>query len=277
MKTPEERRDRLLNKKLNRRERYLKTIKWCKGQLKKLDPRQDDPQTASEKSWRDKKLEPLSYLLWKLSISANFISYLGFLLVTAYNILMWLGFYKFAFVMGTVGAATDFIDGPRARFKDPETGKDSVTGWGTFLDHSRDFYFAFSFGWDAFFRFGTTAPIEIFLVIFVLLSYFVILAATVFEYQLWGFPTLATVREKFRISYWKNVYGKISEFSLSELQTSFYGRAQFFCLVAGVITLFLGKFAEIEFLIHFSYVAFGTEIAFAVKNLIDEHIFREEE
>lgn len=275
MKTPEERRDKLLNKKLDRRERYLKIIKWAKGRLKKLDPKSEDPITASEKSWRDKKLEPLSRLLWKLGISANFLSYLGFLLITVYNILMWFGFYKLAFLTGTLGVATDFIDGPRARFKDPITGKDSVTGWGTFLDHTRDYYFAFSFGWDAFFRFGVITPIEIFIAALVLLSYLAVFVAIIIEYQLWGFPSLATIYEKFQMKYWKNVYAKFSDFSLAELQTSFYGRAQFICLVTGIVSLFLGKFAGIEFLIYFSYLFFGACIAYGVKNLIDEHIFKE--
>lgn len=275
MKTAEERRDRLLNKKLGRRERYLKTIKWCKAQLKKLDPQTDDPVTASEKTWRDKKLKPISSLFWHLGISANFITYFGFLLITVYNIFIWLGYYKLAFAMGFAGVATDYIDGPRARLQNPVTGKNSITGWGTFLDHARDYYFAFSFGWDAFFKFGIITPIEIIIASLVFLSYIVIFISIIIEYQLWDFPALATIREKLHMEYWKNAQAKFSDFSLAELQTSFYGRAQFICLATGIVFLFLGKFAEIEHLTHLSYFAFGACVAYGFKNLIDDHIFKE--
>lgn len=266
MKSKEERRDRLLRV----RRKYRAGIGKIDTLLKELGDRAKDPLTASEFKKRDPIIQRIFFipLMHRMGITANHISYVGFILVTAYNILTALGFYPVAFATGFLGVLTDIVDGPRARYKDPVSGKDSVTGFGTFLDHTRDYYFAISFGWDAFFRFGHASFAETIMAVAVSVSYLLILLTLIIRYQLWTVPLQISFKEIFSRSYVHDAYERFSRFCLMELQTDFWGRAQFITLVIGVLLLFLGKFLVADSLISFSYVFFGGTITLAVVNVL---------
>lgn len=258
-----------------RRQLYLKFLKRTRDRLKKLGVK--DPVTAGEISRRDRFVQKwLKIPFWrKHGLRANHITYAGFVLVTAYNILMYFAWFKIAFATGFAGVLTDLIDGPLARWKNPETGKDDVTGWGTFLDHSRDYYYAFSFGWDAFFKFGRTSPFEIFLAALILLSYLAIFISILIKYQILSTASLAPFFRRMNKNYLQDAFRRFSDFCLAELQTTFYGRAQFVLLATGATSLFLGKFLEINYLINFAYAVLGAEIGYGFRNLVEEHIMEE--
>jgi len=260
-----------LAKKYARRDRLLRLRRRINRRLQKLGVR--DVLTANELRRRDALLQTLFFIpfLRRLGVRANHISYLGFILVTLFNVLMVMGYFKLAFLAGGLGILTDALDGPTARWKDPETGRDDVTGWGTFLDHSRDFFFAFSFGWEAFFRFGSISIIEAALACMVFLSYFLIMVAICIKYQILTPPFFAPVAVRFTAPYWRGIITRFSAFALRELQTDFWGRSQFLLLVVGVILLFAGKFMEVAPLIHAAYVILGGELAFGFRNIISAY------
>ena len=175
---------------------------------------------------------------------------------------MSLGMPKTAFFYGALGVASDFIDGPMARWKNPKTGRDDVTGLGTILDHFRDFYYAISIGLDAFFRFGNINAVEITNAILILISYIIIITGVIFKYQLLNLNYISPIFKKYSRARVKNAYRRFMDFSYMNLQTKLWGRAQFICLATGLTMLFLGKFMGINFLIGFSVDFFGATIAF---------------
>ena len=268
MGTREEWRDKLIS----RRERYLKLLKKTERMLKKIGL--SDPLTATELRGRDYfVMDTLKFrLLRKIGLRANHVSYVGFLFVIAFNVLITTGYFKAAFAAGISAVLTDFIDGPMARWKNPETGRDDVTGLGTLQDHTRDYSFALSFGWNAFFKFGYTTSFEMLLAVCVSLSYLMVLVAIFVKYQLYAIPMFTSFKGKMNGAYVRDLYRRFSEFSLLELQTSFYGRVQFALLACGVIMLFSGKFFGVQFLRELSYMFLSGEIVIGLRNLLEEYI-----
>lgn len=262
-------------RKLKRRQRLLRFKEWADDQLRKMTEK--DYLTAGEISKRDRvvqKLLNVAYLR-KLGIRANHITIFGLVLVTAYNVLMGLGFTAYALLSGVIGVISDLVDGPVARWKNPETGGDDVTGTGTLLDHTRDFYYVVSIGWDAFFRFGDASATDITNAVLVFLSYFIIMTAAIIKYELVSLNQISPFIRRYSRARLKNAYRRITDFSLMNLQTKLWGRAQFVSLAAGVTILFAGKFYGIDFLIRFSYDFFGATVAFGLINLIQDYVTEE--
>lgn len=233
-----------------------------------------DPLTAKEKSWRDKKLKPLSRFLRSWDIRANHVSYVGIILVAVYTILMWQQFYMLALFTGVTIMISDCIDGPLARLKYPRTNIDDVTGWGTILDHARDFSFALAFGYDAFLRFGNATAFEICLAICVFFSYFLILAATLLQYRfLQDTPFTVFLRDP-SWAHFQKTYCNFCDFALKNLQTSFWGRVQFVLLAAGIMALFVANYWKMEALSPLAYTILGGELVIGFRNLLEEHFLR---
>lgn len=95
--------------------------------------RKDDFLTALEKNWRDWAFKPLTNLFEKIGITANQITYTGFVLIFI-AIYMYIDNFsiKSQLIILTLAAISDAIDGPTAR------NNDNVTVKGTWLDHIRD-------------------------------------------------------------------------------------------------------------------------------------------
>ena len=263
-------------RKSRRRERFLRFKKWADGQLKKITEK--DYLTAGEISKRDKfVVYILKIPFWRnLGLRANHVSIAGIILITLYNVLMSLGMPRTAFFYGALGVASDFIDGPMARWKNPKTGRDDVTGLGTILDHFRDFYYAISIGLDAFFRFGNINAVEITNAILILISYIIIITGVILKYQLLNLNYISPIFKKYSRARVKNAYRRFMDFSYMNLQTKLWGRAQFICLATGLTMLFLGKFMGINFLIGFSVDFFGATIAFGVLNFFQDYVMEKE-
>ncbi|MDP3999410.1 MAG: CDP-alcohol phosphatidyltransferase family protein [bacterium] len=95
--------------------------------------RKDDFLTALEKNWRDWALRPLTSLFDKIGIIANYITYLGFILIAIGFTLNLLEYpVKWQLLFLVLAFLSDGIDGPTAR------NNDNVTILGTWLDHIRD-------------------------------------------------------------------------------------------------------------------------------------------
>lgn len=231
--------------------------------------------TDKELGWRDNFFYPVSFFLYRFGIKANHITWFGIFLITAGAFLIYAKFTMSGVIFALAGVLTDAVDGPRARFIDPLTGKNNISALGTILDHTRDFYFTIVIGFFVFLRFGKTDVFEIFLGIMVFLSYFLIFIAIMLNYKKSiqkSYNRGANQDNKLE----KNAFDRFSEFCKSKINTTFYGRFQITFLIAGIILLFMGKYYENEFLIKFSYAIFGGEIAFGIKNLIDDYIMRDE-
>lgn len=251
----------------NRREQLLRVKKKIEEkieeQLRKI--KEEDPLTINEISWRDEKLHWFSKISRTHGFTANHITYFGLVCVAVAHITLWYNFLAGALVIGTIGVLTDFLDGPVARWKDPLTGNDNVTGWGTFLDHLRDFYYASLFGWYTFFSASPHIYMyEIFLLILVALSYFIIFVPIFFGSS----PHDAAISQSSpSIKIWRR---RFSGYCLMHFQTRFWGRVQFNLLAQGIIILLLGKLLEIESLRFFGYTILGGEIVMGIRNFTDD-------
>jgi phosphatidylglycerophosphate synthase len=104
--------------------------------------RKDDFLTALEKNWRDWALKPITNLFQKIGITANQITYVGFVLMF-FAIWMYFSNYdiKWQLIILALVAITDAIDGSTAR------NNYNVTIKGTWLDHIRDGFLA---GWASY-------------------------------------------------------------------------------------------------------------------------------
>ena len=246
-----------MKKNEQRHERLLRLKKKIERRLRKL--RIKDPHTAGEINWRDKKLYGLSTFFRSHGITANLITYAGFIVSLGVHLMMWYPYHPaLIFLLGLFGFFTDLIDGSVARWKDPITGKDTVTGWGTFLDHTRDAYLASLFGWHAIFGVGATRAIQVFLGLGTALCYAFIGFGAGMRYQASTLlPPSSTRKENF------------AEFCLLHMQTTFWGRVQFGLAASAAISLFLGKTFESYFLIELSYPLFGGSILMGFRNLIE--------
>ena len=215
--------------------------------------------TAKEKSWRDAFFRPVAFFCRTLGIRANYISLAGVLLVCISIYFFLSGSDTKGLTFAILAAFSDMIDGPIARFRYTPESPDDITAFGTFLDHFRDYFLALSFGYFTFFHHNVFRPIELGIFITIVLIYIGIFIGTSMKLR------------RYKIhhhSLEKNLYG----FLLPEMQTSFWGRAQFFLLILGTVILFLGKTGETPWLIMTAYIIFGIHIGINFRNLLEEYI-----
>ena len=215
--------------------------------------------TAKEKSWRDRLFRPLSRFCRALGIRANHITAIGFVLIAIHVWYFWTGQEFTGLVYALLAAFTDIIDGPVARFKYTEDGADDITALGTFLDHLRDYSLALSFGYFSLFYHNQFNTIELTIFTIIALIYAIMAIST--------FIRLRKHRE-FGRSAERHLHG----FLLPEMQTSFWGRAQFFALILAIAVLFIGRMQDSSFLVSFSYIAFGAHIGINFRNLLEDYI-----
>lgn len=257
-------------KEQEREKRILRKIEEFNAAIRKLKKmlphHKRDPETNAEITFRDWLCGPVSRTLKKLGISANTITLLGVAIVTIQNILLWYGFVTYSLACAVCAILSDAIDGPRARLKDPETGKDEVTGFGTLMDHVRDYYEALSLGIPAFFYKGQFTALDSVLFFFIILSYAIIGLKVCYRYLLFPqqtvTPRLFRMRDRIRLR-WRNCIA----FSKEHLQTEYWGRVQFTLLACAVIIMFIGRIHAISSLIHLSYIIFGGELLAGYINL----------
>lgn len=215
--------------------------------------------TAREKSWRDSFFRPLSQVCRTMGIRANYVSIAGVLLVCVQIYFFILGKELYGLITAVLAACTDMIDGPIARFKYTEQSPDDITAFGTFLDHFRDYFLAFSFGYFAFFYQNTLRPLELALFFVIFLIYAGIFIGTLIKLR----------RYRIKDSSWEK---RLHGFLLPDMQTSFWGRAQFFLVIVGTVMLFIGHMQNVQFLTGFSYVVLGAHIGINFRNLLEEYI-----
>ncbi len=215
--------------------------------------------TAKEKGWRDRFFRPLSKLCRDIGIRANYISLVGVILVCVQIWNFWIGAELLGLFFAICAAFTDMIDGPIARFTYTENSDDDITAFGTFLDHFRDYFLTLSFGYFSLFYHNIFRPIEITLFILITLLYIGIFIGTITK--------LRRHRENNR-----SVETKLHGFLLPNMQTTFWGRAQFFVIIVGITVLFIGRMNQSEFLIIFSFVLLGIHIGINFRNLLEEYV-----
>ncbi len=215
--------------------------------------RKDDFLTALEKNWRDWSLRPLTRLFRYIGITANHITYIGFILIGA---AIWMFIKQFPpawqLTILVLAAISDAIDGPTAR------NNDNVTILGTWLDHIRD---GLLVAWASFLLYQ-----------FNLINLQVILL-------IWSLQTVLmwiTLRD-FLIRYLKGLPNEedadllMSNFSLDNLQASVIGRLQFFCWTVGYLFLFIFVIHPLPILITIGQALIVLEIIFAALNILESY------
>ena len=204
----------------NLEQKIIAEFKKQKIKFKRLIIRhKDDFLTTLEKSWRDALLRPLTWMLYKIGIVANHITFLGFGIV---------GLSIFAYVLKPdlyeqmiflfLGGLSDFIDGPLAR------NHKNVTILGTWMDHVRDLFLVV---WASYliYAYGLLS-LELILIIWALqaaLGWF-----TLKDFLVKYLKGLPTDAEEF----------DLRDFTLGNLQATVFGRAQFFFWIVGYVVLF---------------------------------------
>lgn len=213
--------------------------------------RKDDFLTALEKNWRDFLLKPLTNIFFKLNISANQITYVGFGLIFL-AIYMYFNNYqiKWQLLVLTLAAISDAIDGPNAR------NNDDVTIKGTWLDHTRD---GFLVAWASY------------------LIYFYGLLSLEIIIIVWALQLLLIWinLKDFLIRYLQNIDGEnetlIENFSLDNLQASVIGRLQFFCWTVGYGSLLLSLIVPSSTLTTIGEALIILEILFAALDILESY------
>lgn len=251
--------------------RLRKSYQRIKRKLKEFGDQ--DLLTRAEIGQRDQLLLPLSRVFRKLGISANHITSAGIIIVTIQNIFMYFDHTTPALFFAVTAFASDAVDGPRARLKDPKTGRNEVTGLGTLLDHIRDYYEAFSLGIPAFFYAGKFIWVDVVAFSAVVLSYLLIGTLVLYRYRYPARPAEKSRNAqplffRHRIRYQTEL---ILQFVKENLQTNGSGRIQFASLAAGIITMFIGRVYGILSLIHFSYLVLGVTIGYGMQNFLNEY------
>lgn len=95
--------------------------------------RKDNFLTALEKNWRDWALRPLTSVFQAIGITANQITYVGFILIAVGFTLHFLEYpIQWQLLFLVLAFVSDGIDGPTAR------NNNNITILGTWLDHIRD-------------------------------------------------------------------------------------------------------------------------------------------
>ena len=118
----------------NLEKKISEEFKKQKTKFKRLIIRhKDDFLTTLEKSWRDALLRPVTAILYKIGITANHITFLGFgvVFISVGSYFLKADLYE-QMVFLILGGLTDFVDGPLAR------NHNNVTILGTWMDHIRD-------------------------------------------------------------------------------------------------------------------------------------------
>lgn len=239
---------------------YLSPIKKLKERgreerqkIKKLViKRKDDFLTALEKNWRDWSLQPLTGIFRKIGITANQITYLGFILI---GIAIWLNQQDYdlktqLFIL-IIAAITDAIDGPTAR------NNNNVTILGTWLDHIRDGTLV---AWASYLLYeNQLLSLEMIFIIWAL--QLLLIWITLKDFLIQYLKGLSDAETKVLIHH----------FSLDNLQASLIGRLQFFCWTVGYLFLLLYLISSNPMLITIGQALIILEIIFAGLNISESY------
>ncbi|OGY63621.1 MAG: hypothetical protein A3I89_00240 [Candidatus Harrisonbacteria bacterium RIFCSPLOWO2_02_FULL_41_11] len=214
--------------------------------------RKDDFLTALEKNWRDWALKPLTVFFGRIGVSANQITYAGFLLIAAAIGMFFKGYsLSWQLIILVLAAVSDGIDGPTAR------NNNNVTILGTWLDHIRDGVLV--------------AWASTLLYIYGLLSFQIITLIWTLQFLL-----IWITLKDFLIRYLKGLPAEdaeilVSHFSLDNLQASVIGRIQFFCWTVGYLFLFLSLINPEPILLAIGQSLIILEIIFASLNILESY------
>ncbi|MCL5017356.1 MAG: CDP-alcohol phosphatidyltransferase family protein [Patescibacteria group bacterium] len=213
--------------------------------------RKDDFLTALEKNWRDFLLKPLTNLFFKANISANQITYFGFILILL-AIFMYLADYRLSwqlFIL-TLAAISDAIDGPTAR------NNDDITIKGTWLDHIRD---GFLVAWASFliYKFNLLSE-EILLIIWSL--QIILVWVNLKDFFIRYLHALDNESNKI-----------LEDFSLDNFQASVIGRLQFFFWTVSYGSLLLSTLVNIPILITIGQALIVIEIILSSLNILESY------
>ena len=214
--------------------------------------RKDDFVTALEKNWRDWALQPFTRLFYKIGITANQITYFGFILIGTAIAMHFSGYsLKKQLLILVLAGLSDALDGSTAR------NNDNVTILGTWLDHIRD---GFLVGWASYLMYKyNLLSLEIILIIWTLQLLLI-----------W-----ITLKD-FLIRYLKGLSDEdgeklVSHFSLDNLQASVIGRLQFFCWTVGYLLLFLYLINPLEVFLAAGQVFIVLEIIFSALDILESY------
>lgn len=214
--------------------------------------RRDDFLTTLEKNWRDWAFKPLTFVFRKIGVSANHVTYTGFLFIA---VAIWLYFqdydFQWQFFFLALSALTDIIDGPTAR------NNNNVTILGTWLDHIRDGFLVL---WATYLIYS-----------FELLSGQIIFIIWALQFLIFWVSM-----KDFLIRYLEGLPAEENEaliykFSLDNLQASIIGRLQFFCWTTGYGLLLLFMLMPYEWLVTIGSGLIVLEIIFAALNLSESY------
>jgi len=223
-----------------------------KHKIKKLIiKRRDNFLTSLEKNWRDYLLKPLTNLFLKANISANKITYLGFVLIFL-GIYMFFAKYELSWqvLVLTIAALTDAIDGPTAR------NNDNVTIKGTWLDHIRD---GFLVAWvSVLIYYFNLLSLEIIITVWVL--QLILLWINIKDFLIRYLMVVSAETEKL-----------IENFSLDNLQASIIGRLQLFCWTIGYGFLLLSILLNAPILLTIGKASITLEIIFVGLNILESY------
>ncbi len=238
------------------KKRFQKIKERGKEQRQKIKKlvikRKDDFLTALEKNWRDWALQPLTKIFWKIGVTANQITYLGFILI---GIAVWLNQrghdLKMQLIILTLAAITDAIDGPTAR------NNNNVTIRGTWMDHLRDGTLV---AWASYLIYkNQLLSLEIIFIIWAL--QLLLMWITLKDFLIQYLRELSDVETEVLVNH----------FSLDNLQASVIGRLQFFCWTVGYFFLLLYLILPNPIFISIGQVLVILEIIFAGLNISESY------
>ncbi len=239
---------------------------------KKIDARvlalRTDHETKLEFKWRDTQLEPLSHWWRTRGLTANQMTYLGFLFVAMAAYCAVQEYIWGMLLYGLLGFISDALDGAIARWVDPATGKNNVTGWGTFLDHTRDTTLIAMFAIQT-----ITGSLAVnFVLLFMSIELALMLGVTTI-YALIGIIAWSLFKKTYQANMAEKSMGftaTFCAFCLTHMQTSVWGRIQFGFTATAVVTLFVGIYFGIDFFRVWSYPLFGIAIGYGFRNIVTE-------
>jgi len=213
--------------------------------------RKDDFLTALEKNWRDWALKPITDIFSKLGITANHITYFGFILIFA-AIYMYFSHnsIKWQLIILLLAAISDALDGSTAR------NNNNITIKGTWMDHIRDGMLVM---WGSYLIYSfNLLNLEIIAIIWILQIILIWIDS-----------------KNFFIKYLENLNENtdhlVQNFSLNNLQASVVGRLQFFFWVIGYGSLLLTLIVSAPILLLLGHTAIILEIIFAALNILESY------
>ena len=250
-------------------ERLHRLMKKIRARLRHI--RADDPLTANEKNSRDVWFRPWVRPLRARGWRANHITAIGLLLVVLVQLSIWnvprlIGWpgHFITLLLGIAALFSDAFDGAMARYRDPVSGTDDVTGFGTFFDHFRDAAFSLVFGINTLFGFENISAVEY---LFVFLSGITYTMVAVVEVaKNWSAPSSSEEVPAVSLS------TRMNTFFLNHMQTTFWGRVQSGLLASAVISLFIGNAFGVKEFSELSLPLFGAQIALTVHSIITERL-----